>query len=75
MQEQNKSFVWEFIMYHLVVIDLIVRMDWLSKYHAILDCYKKKVYIPRDLTSGQKHFFLGQRIENQQLFNLICKVN
>ena len=28
---QNKSIVWDFAMYHLVGIDLILGMDWLSK--------------------------------------------
>lgn len=33
IQVQNKSIVWEFALNHLVGIDLILRMDWLSKSH------------------------------------------
>ena len=44
-------------MYHLVGIDLILGMDWLSKNHAIIDCNKKKVYLAGDMASGKKLFF------------------
>lgn len=55
-------------MYHMVGIDILLGMEWLSKNHAILDCDKKKVYLARDLVSGQKLFFRDEPIENQPLF-------
>ena len=42
---QGKSIVWEFAMYHLVGIDIILGMDWLSQNHAIIDCKKREVYL------------------------------
>lgn len=36
MQVHNKSIVWEFALCHLVGIDLILEMDWLSNNHAII---------------------------------------
>ena len=67
MQVQNKSIVWDFAMYHLVGIDLILGMDWLSKNHAIIDCNKKKVYLAGDMVSGKKLFFKGEQLENHPL--------
>ena len=67
IQVQNKSIVWDFAMYHLVGIDLILGMDWLSKNHAIIDCNKKKVYLAGDIASGKKLFFKGEQSENHPL--------
>ena len=54
-------------MYHLVGIDLILGMDWLSKNHAIIDCNKKKVYLAGDIASGKKLFFRGEQSKNHPL--------
>ena len=51
-------------MYHLVWIDLILGMAWLSKNHVIIDCNKKKVYLAGDMASGKKPFFKGEQAEN-----------
>ena len=64
---QGKSIVWEFAMYHLVGIDIILGMDWLSKNHAIINCNKKKVSLAGDMASGKKLFFKGEQAENHPL--------
>lgn len=67
MQLQNKSMVQEFTLYHLVVIDVILQMDWLSKNYVIIDCNKKKVYLVGDMACGKKLFFRDEKVENQSL--------
>lgn len=58
MHVQGKSIVWVFALYHLLGIDLIQRMDWLSQRHAIIECYKRKVLLSReDLHEGNQIFF------------------
>ena len=39
---QGKCMAWDFVLYHLVGIDLILGMDWLEKNQAIIDCEKKE---------------------------------
>ena len=58
MQVQGKSIVWEFVLYHLVGIDIILGMDWLSKNHAIIECRKREIILScEDLLSGNQILF------------------
>ena len=44
MHLQGKCMAWDFVLYHLVGIDLILGMDWLEKNQAIIDFEKKEIY-------------------------------
>ena len=36
---------WDFVLYHLVGIDVILRMDWLERNQTIIDCEKKEIHL------------------------------
>lgn len=65
MNVKGKSIVLDLVIYHLVGIDVILKMDWLSKNHIIVDCTKKNVYhsLEREneenglLCHGKEHAF------------------
>ena len=41
--------------------DVILGMDWLCSYQAVIDCYRQRVTV---CTSGGDHFyFLGNRVD------------
>lgn len=40
MNVQEKSIVYDFAIYQLVGIDVILPMDWLSMNYVIIDCKK-----------------------------------
>lgn len=44
MYVQRKSIVWDFPMFNLLGIDVILGMDSLSQNHSIIDCKKREVY-------------------------------
>ena len=46
-------------MYHLVRIDVILDMDWLSKHHTIVDYYTKEVVI--DIVGWKNILLVGER--------------
>ncbi|XP_052107544.1 uncharacterized protein LOC127740546 [Arachis duranensis] len=41
---QQRDFVHDLICLTMIGLDLIYGLDWLSKNHVLLDCYKKSVY-------------------------------
>ena len=62
---QGKSIVWDFVMYHLVGIDIILGMNWLSQHHAIIDCKNREVYLSLESEKeGKQIFFDEEEAEN-----------
>ena len=52
-------------MYHLVRIDIILGMDWLSKNHVIIECKKREIILACvDLLSGNQILFRGDEVVN-----------
>ena len=49
---QNKDFPADLIVLGIHDFDIILGMDWLSKYRATLDCYKKEVRLVRPEEPG-----------------------
>lgn len=37
--------VWDFAMHHLVGIDMILGINWLSQNYSIIDCKKREIYL------------------------------
>ena len=48
-----------FVIIKLDEFDIILGMDWLAKYHAIVDCYTKKIII--DVGGLKKMVLVGDR--------------
>ena len=49
---QNKDFPTDLIVLGIHDFDIVLGMDWLSKYRATLDCYKKEVRLVYPEESG-----------------------
>ena len=61
MHVQGKCMAWDFVLYHLVGIDLILGMDWLEKNQAIIDCEKKEIHLNLEGDNrGKRIFFRGE---------------
>ena len=61
MHVQGKCMAWDFVLYHLVGIDLILGMDWLEKNQAIIDCEKKEIHLTLEGNKSEKRiFFRGE---------------
>ena len=61
MHLQGKCMAWDFVLYHLVGIDLILGMDWLEKNQAIIDCEKKEIHLTLEGDKREKRiFFRGE---------------
>ena len=51
----------DLVVLDMVVYDIVLGMDWLSAYHAMIDCYKKRVTVhppdePTIMFCGGKRF-------------------
>lgn len=64
MKVLNKLLVQEFDLYRLVMINVILGIDQLSKNHVIIDCNRKKVYSAQGLMSGKQLQFMGEKAEH-----------
>lgn len=42
---RDRRFVFDFIILGISWFDLILGMDWLSTFHATIDCFKRRVHI------------------------------
>lgn len=67
LHEQGKLIMWDYAMYHLVRIYVILGLDWLAQNHAILDCKMWQVYLSLDsMEEGKQLFFHGEEVKNHQ---------
>ena len=52
---------WDFVLYHLVGIDVNLGMDWWEKNQAIIDCEKKEIYLTLEGDiEGKRIFFQNE---------------
>ena len=57
----DRRFLFDFIVLDMYGFDIILGMDWLSTFHASIDCYKRRVRIcPPE---GSCFEFFGERRE------------
>ncbi|XP_057747187.1 uncharacterized protein LOC130966406 [Arachis stenosperma] len=45
---RNRTFIHDLICLPLCGLEVILGLDWLSKYHVFLDCYERTIVIPSD---------------------------
>ncbi|XP_057740169.1 uncharacterized protein LOC130957315 [Arachis stenosperma] len=45
---RNRTFIHDLICLPLCGLEVILGLDWLSKYHVFLDCYERTTIIPSD---------------------------
>ena len=58
MHVQGKCMASDFVLYHLVGIDVILGMDWLEKNQAIIDCEKNEIHLTLEGDiEGKRIFF------------------
>ena len=57
MHVQGKCMAWDFVLYHLVGINLILGMDWLEKNQDIIDCEKKEMHLTLEGDKREKRIF------------------
>lgn len=50
-----------FVLLYMLSFDVILGMDWLSSYRAVIDCYRQRVIVCT--SSGDCFYFLGNRID------------
>ena len=52
---------WNLMLYHLMRIDVILRMDWLEKNQAVIDCEKKEIHLTLEGDiEGKRIFFQNE---------------
>ena len=52
----------DLVPFPLQMFDMIIGMDFLTKYQAVIDCYKKKVEF--QMPAGSKVVFRGERVQS-----------
>lgn len=64
LQVKGKSIVWDFARFHLVGIDVMLGMDWLSQNHVIIDCKKREVYLSLESAKEENNYsFMGKKLK------------
>lgn len=65
LQVQGKTIVWDFPMYHLVGLGVILGMYWLSQNLVIINCKKREVYLSLEsMEARKKLLFHGEEVKN-----------
>ncbi|XP_058202967.1 uncharacterized protein LOC131317429 [Rhododendron vialii] len=63
---RDRRFTFDFIVLNMSGFDLILGMDWLSTFHATIDCFKRRVHICPP--GGSCFEFFGERREPLELY-------
>ena len=45
----ERTFVFEFIVIDMTAFDVILGMDWLSSFRAVIDCYHRGLLFAREM--------------------------
>ena len=55
----DRTLIYDFIVLEMVGFDLVLGMDWLSFFHAIIDCHRRRVCLTT--LEGDQFCFTGDR--------------